>query len=151
MGFEALLNAPNNYIGQRVRTTWTVDAPLTACTKMFCGDAACCNTCSARLRLQNVGDGDTAESIELDGLGCAGMDCDWQDFCDQPIGSVVTVEGTLTETLGRLHLDVENHCGGAEVACSMMNTSCPTGLTCEWGCPTAENCGINPPGVCVTD
>jgi hypothetical protein len=35
--------------------------------------------------------------------------------------------------------------------CSLANQTCPADTTCHIGCPTNENCGINPPGVCLRD
>jgi len=34
-------------------------------------------------------------------------------------------------------------------ACSLANQDCGSSHECQIGCPTGENCGINPPGVCV--
>ncbi len=36
-----------------------------------------------------------------------------------------------------------------EQTCSLANQACPQGYECQIGCPTGENCGINPPGVCL--
>lgn len=148
--FGVVTNNPDAYLGETIQITWTVDAPLVACTKMYC-PGACCNTCQGSLQLMNVGDGETAEAIVLDGLGCHGDECSWEDGCDFELGEIVTVQGTLTESFGRLTLDVTDSCTGQDVTCSMAMTNCPGGMTCEWGCPTAANCGINPPGVCVAD
>ncbi|MCA9679211.1 MAG: hypothetical protein KC464_29545, partial [Myxococcales bacterium] len=34
------------------------------------------------------------------------------------------------------------------MTCSLADQTCPAGYACAIGCPTGENCGINPPGVC---
>ena len=38
----------------------------------------------------------------------------------------------------------------ADLSCSQFVQNCPSGYTCEFGCPNG-NCGINPPGSCVQD
>jgi hypothetical protein len=38
-----------------------------------------------------------------------------------------------------------------DFTCSMADQECPEGFMCEWGCPTEEPCGINPPGQCVPE
>ena len=43
--------------------------------------------------------------------------------------------------------DVPGTC--RDLTCSMFQQACPSGYTCQFGCPNALSCGINPPGVCV--
>jgi hypothetical protein len=61
----------------------------------------------------------------------------YRNFCD-PSLTCIQSEPTF---------DVPGVC--TDLSCSMLNQACPTGYTCEWGCPTNQNCGINPPGQCV--
>ena len=79
------------------------------CTTEECpAEDACCQTCTADLRLVVPG---LARSMYLDGLGCSGTSCDYLDRCPYPAGTGLRVWGTFEATsLGFYLFRLEGHC-----------------------------------------
>lgn len=133
-----------SFVDELVTITYPVSVRSPICTKIACGLLnQCCNACQSQLRFDN---GNAA--VTLLGMGCSGNECNVMDSCQYGAGDVVTVTGYVRVTQwGQTQIEVtDSH--AADLACSMIDTSCPADFTCNWGCPTAANCGINPQGTC---
>lgn len=115
------------------------------------GAGAACGTrglapCGPGLQCKDGATGDIARDIP--------GTCHTQSWCE-------TEESAAADCAGLIHIAIPGAWGcdefqcvwrtGPTLTCSMADTTCPDGYTCEWGCPSAEPCGINPPGVCLKE
>lgn len=96
------------------------------CTDGFCGWA----TDGERVCKPWAEEGETCEGFVLPA---------YREFCAPELTCVPSEET----------FDVPGTC--LDLSCSMFDQACPAGFTCDFGCPSDENCGINPPGQCVED
>ena len=136
VSFDDLRADPVAYSGmQPVQVTWSVDAAHNgAIAGMVLGEAP--------VIPPPLGAG--GDFVILNGLQCDGDDCDFDR------GSWVTVTGRIGLLQGGHLLMIVLRADGADT-CSLADQSCAAGMHCQIGigCPTPDNCGFNPPGMCL--
>ncbi len=136
VSFDDLKANPVAHIGpQIIQVTWSVDAATGGVATEVFGDAP---TIAPPL-------GPGGDFVILNGLTCNGNDCD----VDR--GNWVTAWGRIGLLQGG-HLLMNVLRVDPGTTCSQADTSCPSDMHCQIGigCPS-ENCGINPPGMCLED
>lgn len=142
--FEDFVQNPQGYAEANIiQMTWSVDGELIChpCDPIPGEPESCANPCEKVV--QTFGDPTpyNATVVKLLGLSCQGGQCD----IDR--GQWVKVWGVQDNQ--RAELRVLRADPG--ITCSLADQSCGPDQFCQLGigCPTPDNCGINPPGMCL--
>jgi hypothetical protein len=135
VSFDSLRANPVNYAdGELVQVTWEVDAAPTGQSTMVLGEAP---TTPPPL-------GAGGDFVILNGLQCDGTEC------DIPRGEWVTATGRIGLLQGG-HILMTVVRAELGTTCSLGQPDCGSDMHCQIGigCPTPNNCGFNPPGMCL--
>lgn len=98
---------PQAFVGTRIWLTGEANLGFPICTQLACfPENPCCNSCGAGISM-DLDDVD----IEMSGIGCGGNECTVMSNCDYGSGESFTAWGTLEESFGTLHLQIDGHCG----------------------------------------
>jgi len=155
VGFDALRDSPVTYAdGRIIQVTWSVDATTECypCDSSTADPDTCANNC------QSVGEvlgeapdmppplGNGGDFVILAGVRCLG------EYCDYDRGSWVSAIGRVGLLQGG-HLRMQVLRTKLADDCSLATPDCGEGMHCQIGigCPVPDNCGINPPGMCLED